>query len=287
MNSKSLDARCLAHSHGTSAVLAIAAVVTCSMLAATPAHAGDYYHACRSVDGQYVMNDENLQTIDDQRSGRSRSIRYRVRNKIVLKKEEGYCFARSQSGGQRARFSYGFSRYVLDISFHDNGQKVDTSLLCELAADGLPAAYNCGRRVVTIDWTLKSEQPPSSPHANEDRSRSPQLSDGNLWSHNGSVMRLTANGNNRQIVYERPRSGLAERGVEPGEVLFDGQRNGNSYSGIAYIFTKSCGKAAYSVSGSVQENDTRVVMTGFAPRFNSACRQIGKRKDRLVFTLQR
>ena len=267
-------------------MFASATLVTTVLLAPSQTRAGDYYHVCRSVDGRYVMHDESLQTAEDERAGSARSINSRVRNKIVLKKEEGYCFARPQGGGRRTRFNFAYSRYVLDIAFRDDGQNIKTSLLCELAADGLPAAYRCQRRIVTVNWSLQPQQPPSGGGARSDSSVNAKPSGGSLWLHNGSVMRLTANGNARQIRYERPRPNLARRGVKQGELLFEGRRNANTYSGTAYIFTKSCGKAAYVVSGLVEDGGTRVVMTGLAPRLNSSCRQIGTREDRLVFTLR-
>ena len=266
--------------------LTATALVATILLSATPSTAGDYYHACRSVDGRYVMNDESLQTVDDERAGLSRSIKYRIRNKIVLKQEEGYCIAKPRDGGRPTRFNFAYSRYVLDIAFPEGGQNIETSMLCELAADGLPAAYTCGRRVVTVDWTLRPQQPPALGAANANQRESTAPGVGTLWLHNGSVMRLTANGKARRIRYERPRPCLARRGVRPGELLFEGRRNGNNYSGTAYIFTKSCGKAAYSVSGNVESGGTRVVMTGDAPRLDSSCRKIGTREDRLIFTLR-
>ena len=240
--------------------LATAAMVTAILFAPSQTRAGDYYHVCRSVDGRYVMNDESLQTAQDERAGIARSIKYRVRNRIVLKKQEGHCFARPQGGGQRTRFNFAYSRYVLDIAFRNDGQNIETSLLCELAADGLPAAYQCQRRIVTVNWSLQPQQPPSGGGVSSGIPKNATPSGGSLWLHNGSVMRLTASDNARQIRYERPRPNLARRGVKQGELLFEGQRNANTYSGTAYIFTKSCGKAAYAVSGRVENNGTRVVI---------------------------
>ena len=69
--------------------LAAIAAATGLALASTASFAGDYSHTCRSVDGQYVMQDEVLQTAQDERSGNSRSLRYRVEEKIVSSKTQG------------------------------------------------------------------------------------------------------------------------------------------------------------------------------------------------------
>lgn len=107
---------------------------------------------------------------------------------------------------------------------------------------------------------------------------------GTLWDHNGSVMRLQANGARRRFYYERPRSGMRAVGVGPGVLLFDGRRKGNTYSGTAYIFTRRCGKHGYSVEGFVGSDDRSVTLRGLAPRLDTQCRRLGAREDRLVFT---
>lgn len=259
--------------------LAAIAAATGLVFVSTASQAGDYSHTCRSVDGQYVMQDEVLQTAADERSGNSRSIRYRVEDKIVLSKTEGYCLSRGQ------RFNYGASLYVLNISFRSQGVRNRVSMLCELAASGLPAAYDCNQDVRTLNWKIARQSPPSGSQAQGNQGSSPAPSGGSIWDHNGSTMKLTANGARRQFTYERPRSGMRKRGVRKGDVLFDGVRDGEFYSGTAYIFTKRCGKVGYDVLGSVSNNDTRIVMRGNAPRLDGACRRVGSKPDKLVFSL--
>ncbi|MGI9425513.1 MAG: hypothetical protein ACR2PA_20145 [Hyphomicrobiaceae bacterium] len=261
--------------------LALPALLALShfLVVSQQADAGDYYHACRSVDGQYVMQDESLQTAADEQAGRSRSIKYRTLKKIWLEKSRGYCTSRGQ------RFNFGASKYVIDISFQDNGQRITTSMLCELAASGLPAAYPCEKEVVSLDWKLSPQQPPAD-SADDGNQPAPAPTGGTLWLHNRSVMRLVADGPRRSFVYDKPRQGLLDRGVQSGDVLFEGRRRGKTYSGTAYIFTRSCGRVGYAVPGSVQNSDRRVVMVGSAPRLNDSCQQIGSREDRLVFSLR-
>jgi hypothetical protein len=104
-----------------------------------------------------------------------------------------------------------------------------------------------------------------------------------LWDHNGSIVSLEASGADRKFYYQTPRAGMP---VSPGTLLFEGRRNGNRYSGTAYIFSKACGSQGYAVSGNVSADDRRVTMQGKAPRRDTACRVIGYRDDVLVFSLR-
>jgi hypothetical protein len=103
-----------------------------------------------------------------------------------------------------------------------------------------------------------------------------------LWTHNGSVMRLIANGGDRRFIYENPKDGLVAVGVEKGTLLFKGRRSGNSYSGNAYIFSH-CQPIAYEVSGTVSPDDRQITMYGRAPLVNESCVVAGYRDDTLVF----
>ncbi|MGY3603662.1 MULTISPECIES: hypothetical protein [unclassified Bradyrhizobium] len=110
-----------------------------------------------------------------------------------------------------------------------------------------------------------------------------EISNRKVWSHNGSTMILRASGAQREFVYDAPREGLTSRGVTHGTVLFRGRRQGDKYSGTAYIFTKSCGPQPYEVSGPVDADDRGVTMFGKAPIVNSACKVTGGRDDTLRF----
>lgn len=105
-----------------------------------------------------------------------------------------------------------------------------------------------------------------------------------LWDHNGSVMRLEAEGNHRSFVYEVPRAALRAAGVGPGTILFEGVREGNSYRGTARRFSRNCREPlVYAVSGAV-ESETRIVLTGRRRVFDAQCRPTGEiRTDTLVF----
>jgi len=106
------------------------------------------------------------------------------------------------------------------------------------------------------------------------------------WNHNGSIMRLVAQGNNRWFYYEVPRQVLRNAGVRRGTLLFNGRKNGNSYSGTSRVFSKWCNAPLqYYVQGPVSPSQTRVTIRGTRDVYGSGCRNTGRRKtDRLVFT---
>ncbi|WP_218916367.1 MULTISPECIES: hypothetical protein [Eikenella] len=107
-----------------------------------------------------------------------------------------------------------------------------------------------------------------------------------FWLHNGSVMRLQAEGNARVFSYENPTARMRGAGVKSGTVLFEGQRRGNRYTGQARVFSSNCGELVYNVSGNVV-TERRVVLTGTREQYNASCQPTGRFvTDRLVFTYQ-
>lgn len=109
-----------------------------------------------------------------------------------------------------------------------------------------------------------------------------------LWDHNGSVVRLVSDGTHRTLLYEAPRESLQRAGVTRGTVLFDGERDGRKYRGVAQRFAKNCRKPLfYSVTGIV-ETETRIVLHGKREIYDSSCRPTGEiRNDTLLFTYLR
>ena len=109
-----------------------------------------------------------------------------------------------------------------------------------------------------------------------------------LWDHNGSVMRLVHDGDQRRIFYEDPRSILRGAGVQEGTLLFDGYRSGNKYSGTARRFSKYCtSPLPYNVSGSVV-GEKKIVLRGRREVYDEGCRRTGRfTQDSLVFTFLR
>lgn len=106
-----------------------------------------------------------------------------------------------------------------------------------------------------------------------------------LWNHNGSVMRLEANGNQRVMVYEKPSAKMAKAGVTKGTVLFSGVRQGNKYYGESRMFSKDCSAPlSYSVSGNVV-NERTIVLKGQREVYAKGCVPTSKMvTDTLKFT---
>jgi hypothetical protein len=105
-----------------------------------------------------------------------------------------------------------------------------------------------------------------------------------LWEHNGSIVSLEAEGPFRRFYYDTPRPGVP---VDPGTILFHGQRRGNRYVGTAYVFSDMCGVMGYPVMGTVSDDHLRIGLRGAAPVRDSDCIITGFRTDELVFTYTR
>lgn len=256
-------------------VTVFAAATIFSGCVSTPVLASDYSHTCRSADGVYEMNDGSLYRSNaDASSGQE--ITYKTIQETVLKRELGYC--KTKTG---KRYDFEFKSYTLRVAFKDEGQAYEFDMVCELAADGLPASEVCIKNVVTSSTGAAAG---NSGGGNEPAPGTPAPGTQG-WMHNGSEMKLIANGNKRRFVYEIPRSGLSSVGIKRGETVFEGTRDGNSYSGTAYIFKSGCDPQGYPVSGSVASDERSITMTGQRPKVASGCRVDRYEDDTLVFEL--
>jgi hypothetical protein len=104
-----------------------------------------------------------------------------------------------------------------------------------------------------------------------------------FWSHNGSIVSLLAQGDDRSFYYEEPRAGMVNAGAHKGDLLFSGSKVGDTYVGTAYVFSSTCGKTAYRVSGPVGPESTQITMRGQAPLLDKNCEIAGHRDDELIF----
>ncbi|PWK59095.1 hypothetical protein [Roseicyclus mahoneyensis] len=109
-----------------------------------------------------------------------------------------------------------------------------------------------------------------------------------FYDHNGSVMRLDIDGARFIVTYDRPRTGLADVGVVPGTVLFEGVTEGPNYvGGMAWVFSRRCGNIDYYVYGPLIPGSS-FTLTGAAPVRDATCRIVDNSMDgpngRLVFT---
>jgi hypothetical protein len=249
------------------------AVVTLVAVVGTEAHASDYYHTCRSADGRYQLDDGALfRSNSDASSGKELS--YTALQETLLKRETGYCITLTGK-----KYDFEFKSYIKRIKFSDDGQAYEFDMVCELAADGLPANESCKKNIITSSTGIGS----SLGAKGVDEIKPAPGTQG--WSHNGSDMKLIANGNKRRFVYEKPRPGLGFAGIKRGDVVFDGARSGMNYSGTAYIFKKGCDPQGYPVSGNVGSDEQSVTMTGKRPKIGDGCRVTKYEDDTLVFEL--
>ena len=105
------------------------------------------------------------------------------------------------------------------------------------------------------------------------------------WLHNGSKIKLVAEGQSRKFFYLEPRSGMIAAGAQPGSLLFEGTTTNMAYTGTAYIFDRRCGRLPYSVEGPILDGYRRVELAGMAPRVDSNCNVVSYFEDKLEFEL--
>jgi len=245
------------------------------------AQAGDFAHYCRSADGAYVMGDEELRFFDVSKGSETGpALRYRVLGKYELRRNEGYCV--SVKDPDRRRYKYQGSTYSLHVSFRHRGQSQKAYMICEKASSGLPAMYNCDREVKTLEWTASPQVPTRTPPKTRSRSRTKPEAQ---WSHDGSGIRIVAQGRKRQLVYVSPRAALREAGVRSGDMLFEGRREGDRYIGKAYSYSRRCGSVAYQVRGRIRNGERLVVVRGRKPVRD--CAIVERRHVRLEFERNR
>jgi len=248
--------------------LQLSLATACALLA-LPALASDYSNSCKSSDGRYVMEDGALYATADKQQ--QRKLAFAIIERQVLSERAGHCIASGEGAkGQKIGFQAINTRIVIEIGGAGAGRRA--TMACEMASDGMPAAWTCARQVVERDT--------KTPGTIE---RYTAGSPGS-WDHNGSVMRLEADGATRRFTYMNPRNGLHEVGVNGDTILFDGRREGNRYVGTARWFSKTCGHQEFPVTGTVSADERGVELSGQAPRVDAQCRKTGTATEKLVFT---
>jgi hypothetical protein len=108
---------------------------------------------------------------------------------------------------------------------------------------------------------------------------------GSYWKHGKSIMRLEATGLSRKFFFYKPSDAELEAGAKAESLRFDGQVSGKGYTGTAFLYSDKCGRSAFQVSGEIENNDGRVVLSGRSPQVDSDCREIGRSDQKLVFDL--
>lgn len=229
--------------------------------------AGDYSDTCVSADKRYEGSPGALYRATDKQQ--TTKLTYAILEEQVLEERKSTCLP-SNPEARGATFKNYFRKTRQTVVI-DDGAPRNAVLICELAASGLPAAFNCDRETVELD--TKKPGPVKSY-----RSGAP-----GTWTHNGSVMRLEAEGAVRRIYYANPRDGIRQAGVSGDTLLFEGERQGNRYVGTARIFKPGCGEQTFPVEGTVSADDSRIVLTGKVARFDQACGKGPVVEQRLVF----
>lgn len=274
-----------------------------------PATASDHSDRCDSSDGRFVVEEGSLYDAEAYRLGSAKALPFRVLSETVEAEEVGYCISWAKEASGR-RFEFRYRRSVERIAFEIDGTAREAEMRCVLEGDGLPAAFECDRKVVTRHMGVVT--PISTPPATssgesggpDGAGGSAELAraidaaidgkpggpvpvstthDAGVWEHNGSMLALIADGDDRRFNYTQPRAGLLPNGVEVGTLLFAGRMEGTSLVGRARIFTRSCGELSYPVRGAFENGGARLVLTGKVPRVDTDCRPTAWADDRLVF----
>jgi hypothetical protein len=133
-------------------------------------------------------------------------------------------------------------------------------------ADGRAADFNCSKDKPIITTSNADALP---------KLLGKQLSAGELFDHNGSLVELTRPDGAVEIRYKEPRKGLQ---LPPGTLLFRGELRNGMVRGEAFVFKNGCAPAGYAVSGS--REDGVLVLKGTAPRrAKSGCAIVGQSAD--------
>jgi hypothetical protein len=94
-----------------------------------------------------------------------------------------------------------------------------------------------------------------------------------LWDANGSAV---AQGLEAPatvtFTFTAPRGDFASQGARAGQLLLQIERDGQSFSGVAYAFRPGCAPESYEVSGSISANEKVLTLKGRAPARDASCR---------------
>lgn len=103
----------------------------------------------------------------------------------------------------------------------------------------------------------------------------PQPTANYSFDHNGSLMTMWIERDRVAITYEIPRPEIAQQGVVPGTVIFEGIKTGNVLTGTAYVFRYGCLPIPYAVE-SVTNGPQGVLLEGVAPLLiHNGCDVVG------------
>lgn len=107
-----------------------------------------------------------------------------------------------------------------------------------------------------------------------------------LWCHNGSIIGLVKQGQNRKFIYYKPRRELA-RYVRDNPILFDGLSNNLTYRGRARQYSSRCGDQLFDVSGPISPSFQFVAVKGTRKVYPAGSRPDGTPNCSFVFAEER
>jgi TIR domain len=101
------------------------------------------------------------------------------------------------------------------------------------------------------------------------------------WEVDKSIVYQEATADERQLFYVEPSAEMRARGIEPGTLMFEGRKAGDSYTGKVYAYAPGCDPVSYEVSGPILDGP-KIELIGKAPRIDHACRKLDVEDARLV-----
>jgi hypothetical protein len=108
-----------------------------------------------------------------------------------------------------------------------------------------------------------------------------------VWYHNGSLFTLSPEGPHLVMRYSEPRQGMRAEGVTRGTVLFEVARSGNDLSGMAYVFSRRCGRIPFRVTGEILPDGHHIALNGNPPTaLDTRCMPTAMRNDAAQFDLR-
>lgn len=105
-----------------------------------------------------------------------------------------------------------------------------------------------------------------------------------LWSVEQSTLVQTGQGVNLRFAFRTPGGSFAAQGVAPGAPLFEGERNGDQVSGLAWAFRSGCPAESYEAIGSFSADGATLRLNGREPTKDGACKVVSFQDRTLVVT---
>lgn len=113
----------------------------------------------------------------------------------------------------------------------------------------------------------------------------PAPRDRGYWVADNSLFYLEPLGSAREFIFAEPTEDMIKLGARPGDLLFEGRKNGDRYEGKAYHYLGACRdrRIVYEVSGPIIL-DLTIELAGKVPRMDlTSCKQARAVDDQLLF----